>query len=613
MHPVPNPPVFRFGSLPHSTHKGNSDSGFQVEPLYLVYNATIYTGDPLDPHFTTFETADDAATLAAQALLRQQLLARSDAVAALSPFRLEPVSPLALANATAAGAALTSSMSHGRSHVGHGHGHSLSVTAGAVGANRNGGLLRAPLAWTAAAAAPEAFVVGSDGRFLAVGTLADLTKAHPDIPRLNLHARTVVPGLGDAHGHLASLGMSFLSPLFQDAKSPADVVTILQRFAEKHELNPQKDPGFFLIGSNWDQNDWTTTDADATEDHPFPTAADLDAAFPVLPLVLERVDGHAVWVNSAAMAIVGPIPDADPAGGQIVRDPVTGKPTGVFLDAAMALFYDHPYAEIAPDQRAAALELAVAAVGKQGLTQVHDASMQLDDFHIMRARLVKGREAADPAKNNHSNNKNNKNAKDANTGNTAESKAADSALPTGARVSDSFPLRVHGLFEMEGVCGTADGGYDCPAGYPVRDLDAAQSLAAMLSQSGLHERKLRKEKHGHSHNDVVLNSVHHGDGSKHRPSKGLRAASKGGVKASESTLEDLDLPLVIGSANGRLSAAAVKLFADGALGSWGAAMLEPYTDKPESQGLLIYTAEELATAVAAAVKRGFQVRHHTQN
>ena len=41
----------------------------------------------------------------------------------------------------------------------------------------------------------------------------------------------------------------------------------------------------------------------------------------------------------------------------------------------------------------------------------------------------------------------------------------------------------------------------------------------------------------------------------------------------------------------------VKLFADGALGSWGAALLEPYSDKPETSGTMLINETELTTVV----------------
>ena len=60
----------------------------------------------------------------------------------------------------------------------------------------------------------------------------------------------------------------------------------------------------------------------------------------------------------------------------------------------------------------------------------------------------------------------------------------------------------------------------------------------------------------------------------------------------------------------RLEIAAVKLYADGALGSRGAAMLEPYSDDAENRGLPFWTQEELDSFVAKANNLGFQVGIH---
>ncbi len=59
-----------------------------------------------------------------------------------------------------------------------------------------------------------------------------------------------------------------------------------------------------------------------------------------------------------------------------------------------------------------------------------------------------------------------------------------------------------------------------------------------------------------------------------------------------------------------LALRSVKLFSDGALGSRGAAMLEPYSDEPDNYGLLFYTDEELKNSIRKATKKGFQVNIH---
>ena len=63
-------------------------------------------------------------------------------------------------------------------------------------------------------------------------------------------------------------------------------------------------------------------------------------------------------------------------------------------------------------------------------------------------------------------------------------------------------------------------------------------------------------------------------------------------------------------ASGRLQMRAVKLYADGALGSRGAAMLEDYSDDHGNRGLLLMSAQELADASAKAKRCGVQAATH---
>ncbi len=62
--------------------------------------------------------------------------------------------------------------------------------------------------------------------------------------------------------------------------------------------------------------------------------------------------------------------------------------------------------------------------------------------------------------------------------------------------------------------------------------------------------------------------------------------------------------------NDRLDIASVKLYTDGALGSRGAAMIEPYSDDPENRGLPFWTQSQLDAMVEKAHSMGFQVGIH---
>jgi predicted amidohydrolase YtcJ len=74
-------------------------------------------------------------------------------------------------------------------------------------------------------------------------------------------------------------------------------------------------------------------------------------------------------------------------------------------------------------------------------------------------------------------------------------------------------------------------------------------------------------------------------------------------------LEAIGQP-IRGYGNDRLEIAAVKLYADGALGSRGAAMIEPYNDDDENRGLPFWTQSELEEKVLKANNMGFQVGIH---
>lgn len=82
----------------------------------------------------------------------------------------------------------------------------------------------------------------------------------------------------------------------------------------------------------------------------------------------------------------------------------------------------------------------------------------------------------------------------------------------------------------------------------------------------------------------------------------------GGVGAEFDTLAERDP--VLSYANDRLALRSVKLYSDGALGSRGAAMLQPYSDDPDNRGLLFSSQEEMAKMILKAAARGYQTNVH---
>ncbi|MBD9468626.1 amidohydrolase [Pseudoxanthomonas sp. PXM01] len=226
----------------------------------------------------------------------------------------------------------------------------------------------------------EAMAWDAQGRILAVGGTRDLLARYPGAKRIDATGKTVIPGLIDAHGHVMGLGYALMRADLVDAQDKAEVVARLREFEK------QLPPNAWLLGGGWDQNDWPGKT--------FPTAADLDAAFPDRPVWLERVDGHAGWANSAALRAVASRATRSmdgawqPEGGRIER--VDGKPSGVFVDAAMALVNA---VVPAPDAayRRQALEKATQAAVRNGLTGVHDMGVSREDLALMRQFADEGR------------------------------------------------------------------------------------------------------------------------------------------------------------------------------------------------------------------------------
>jgi predicted amidohydrolase YtcJ len=325
------------------------------------------------------------------------------------------------------------------------------------------------------------YTLGDDGRLHRFATLliaddgrisATLPKGAPLPPlqtgdtRIDVHNRTLLPGLIDAHGHVEELGLQALALDMTGTSSLAAAQAALKSYAA---ANPAR---AWILGGGWNQEIWKLGR--------FPTAAELDAVVADRPVALARIDHHAVWLNSKALAaasITAATPD--PAGGRIERD-ANGAPTGVLIDAAVDLARKVIPAPT-PAEADAVLAKALAIMASVGLTGVGDPGISPEDFARLQAFNRAGRLSA----------------------------------------------RVYAM---------------------ARGMDALQTIAP-------------------------------------------------------------DGPIAWAGSD-RLALMSVKLYADGALGSRGAALFAPYDDAPPNKGLLFHTQAEMDANVASAAARGFQVNVH---
>jgi predicted amidohydrolase YtcJ len=187
--------------------------------------------------------------------------------------------------------------------------------------------------------------------------------------------RTMIPGLIDAHLHVMEVGFGALTLDLSETKSLAEAQVEIRAYAAAH---PDR---AWITGRGWNQELWGLRD-EAGRGR-FPTAAELDAAVPGRPVWLARVDGHAGWANSAALAAAGVTATAkDPPGGRIERL-AGGKPAGVLVDGATGLV-DRAVPPPRADDRDLAFDTAQRLLVARGLTAVTDMGTSIEDWQTFR-------------------------------------------------------------------------------------------------------------------------------------------------------------------------------------------------------------------------------------
>jgi len=222
----------------------------------------------------------------------------------------------------------------------------------------------------------DAILFDSSGRIHNVGGEEDMLKAFPAARHIDLGGKTIIPGLIDAHAHLMGLAVSLSQAQLRDTTSKEDVIRRLREHAENLPA------GDWLLGRGWDQNDWPVKE--------FPNRQDLDSAFPDRPVWLRRIDGHAGWANSAALAMSDQdlSGDRQPQGGHIYRDS-QGQATGVLVDGAMQII-NNVVPEISSELMQASLELALKRTASLGLTGVHEMGIGRGEVEIYQQFIKAG-------------------------------------------------------------------------------------------------------------------------------------------------------------------------------------------------------------------------------
>ena len=226
---------------------------------------------------------------------------------------------------------------------------------------------QAPLATALACEGQKLIYVGDDEtaqKLIGPNTLVTDLKGH-----------TVVPGFIEGHAHLQSYGESLLRLQIRDLSRQEILKTV-------GEAVKELEPGTWLVGGmGWNNEVWS--------DPSYPTRQELDAVSPHNPVMLPRMDGHMIWVNTQAFSACGITDDTpDPEGGEFFRNPDKTLHGCVANKAADMIKYYIPKPD--KERRVKALLAAQKQLLAYGVTSVNDMSTDWENVCDLKELYEKG-------------------------------------------------------------------------------------------------------------------------------------------------------------------------------------------------------------------------------
>jgi predicted amidohydrolase YtcJ len=219
----------------------------------------------------------------------------------------------------------------------------------------------------------EALLV-EDGRVTTAGSVEEARRDAPtgaDV--MDLSGCLLLPGLIDAHLHIADLTWAREGLDVRRMRSMTELVERVREWAAAHPTGP-------LVGRGWDTERWV--------EPRWPTRVDLDRITSDRPLVLYHASGHAAVVNSAALEVAGVRRSTpDPASGRYGRSS-DGAPDGRLYEEAMRGVARIAAVGSPPEEKAVARTLNAAA--SFGLTTVTAMSAGPEEVTVLRELAQSG-------------------------------------------------------------------------------------------------------------------------------------------------------------------------------------------------------------------------------
>jgi predicted amidohydrolase YtcJ len=219
----------------------------------------------------------------------------------------------------------------------------------------------------------EAIAVKGD-RIVFVGSNGESKKFHA-AKLIDLHGRTVVPGLTDSHCHIFPIGEREIRLNLEGTDTLED---FLSRVKARVTQTP---PGKWITGRGWIETSWKPPK--------FPSRRDLDKIAPDNPVFLTRADGHASVANSAALKFAKVDRNTpDPFGGQILK--TNGEPNGMLLDNAQELVSRNIPKPTEAEREEALLRGIDRELGL-GWCEIQNAGSYKEDIELIRKDFEAGK------------------------------------------------------------------------------------------------------------------------------------------------------------------------------------------------------------------------------
>jgi predicted amidohydrolase YtcJ len=229
--------------------------------------------------------------------------------------------------------------------------------------------------YTARATAPFVQALSiTGGRIEAVGDDDAIRRAAGHATVIDLHGRTVIPGIVDSHVHTlfgayALHGLNLSTP--EESITPDQSEQLLARLRAYAAAHPA-DKVLFA------RADFATVAPMA------PTHELLDRAVADRPVIVHNTSEHALWLNAKALELAHltdePVADPDAERG-VIRD-ASGHPQGVLLEAAMALANRAANALVPTEDKLAWLREATRYQNSYGITSIVNATGDLDEIRL---------------------------------------------------------------------------------------------------------------------------------------------------------------------------------------------------------------------------------------